>query len=150
IAFSMNPHDTEARHQLASFPIRQKVWSVGYTPSGDDATLKGKVKALTRKYGAIFFLLKAVSAGFRLPSDTFRELSFLMSSRRKLKSFDVLVICGGGQLTEKDGPWGFPYTILKWVLLARSVGVRCIFLNVGAGPLTQASSKFLVRWALRA
>src|SRR5262249_29699699 len=55
-----------------------------------------------------------------------------------------------GQLTEKDGPWGFPYRIFKWVMLARSAGVRCIFLNVGAGPLTHPIGKFFVRRALQA
>jgi len=67
-----------------------------------------------------------------------------------MKSFDLLIISGGGQLTEKDGPWGFPYTIFKWVVLARSAGVRCVFLNVGAGPLTHPLSKFFVRRALLA
>jgi polysaccharide pyruvyl transferase WcaK-like protein len=67
-----------------------------------------------------------------------------------MRSFDVLIISGGGQLTEKDGPWAFPYTIFKWVLLARSVRVRCMFLNVGAGPLTMSLSKFFVTRALRA
>ena len=79
-----------------------------------------------------------------------RELSFLASSRRNLKSLDLLIISGGGQLTEKGGPWGFPYTIFKWVVLARSAGVRCIFLNVGAGPLTRLLSKFFVTRALLA
>src|SRR5258708_7210685 len=51
---------------------------------------------------------------------------------------------------EKGGAWGFPYTIFKWVVLARSAGVRCILLNVGAGPLTRALSKFFVRQALLA
>jgi polysaccharide pyruvyl transferase WcaK-like protein len=67
-----------------------------------------------------------------------------------MKFYDLLIISGGGQLTEKDGPWGFPYTIFKWVVLARSAGVRCVFLNVGAGPLTQPLSKFFVRRALLA
>jgi polysaccharide pyruvyl transferase WcaK-like protein len=61
-----------------------------------------------------------------------------------------LIISGGGQLTEKDGPWGFPYTIFKWVVLARSAGVSCIFLNVGAGPLNQPLSRFFARRALLA
>jgi polysaccharide pyruvyl transferase WcaK-like protein len=106
------------------------------------------MKALARKYRAVFYLLKETSAVVRLPREAFRELSFLMSSRHTVKSIDLLIISGGGQLTEKDGPWGFPYTIFKWVILARSAGVRCMFLNVGAGPLTQPLSKFFARRAL--
>jgi len=150
VAFSMNPDDTETRHGIMSHPIRRKGWSIGYKPAGTDATLKETVKALTRKYRVVFYLLKATNAVVRLPSEVFGELSFLVSSRRNIKSFDLLIISGGGQLTEKDGPWGFPYTIFKWVVLARSAGVRCMFLNVGAGPLTLSLSKFFVTRALLA
>jgi polysaccharide pyruvyl transferase WcaK-like protein len=146
----MNPDDTEARHGIMSHPIRRKGWTIGYKPAGTKATLKETVKALTRKYGAVFYLLKATNAVVSLPGEMFRELSFLVSSRRNIKSFDLLIISGGGQLTEKDGPWGFPYTIFKWVVLARSVGVRCMFLNLGAGPLTHPLSKFFVTRALLA
>jgi polysaccharide pyruvyl transferase WcaK-like protein len=150
VAFSMNPDDTETRHGIMSHPIQRKGWSIGYKPGGTDATLKEIVKALTRKYRAVFYVLKVTNAIIRLPSELFGELSFLVSSRRIIKSFDLLIISGGGQLTEKDGPWGFPYTIFKWVVLARSAGVRCMFLNVGAGPLTLPLSKFFVTRALLA
>jgi polysaccharide pyruvyl transferase WcaK-like protein len=150
VAFSMNPDDTETRHGIMSHPIRRKGWSIGYKPAGTDATLKETVKGLTRKYRVVFYLLRATNAVVRLPSEVFGELSFLVSSRRNIKSFDLLIISGGGQLTEKDGPWGFPYTIFKWVVLARSAGIRCMFLNVGAGPLTLSLSKFFVTRALLA
>jgi polysaccharide pyruvyl transferase WcaK-like protein len=51
-------------------------------------------------------------------------------------------------LTEWDGPWGFLYTIFAWVLLARLANVKCIFLNVGAGPLTRPLSKWFARRSL--
>jgi len=150
VAFSMNPDDTETRHGIVSHPIQRKGWSIGYQPAGTEAPLKETVKALTRKYGTVFYLLKATNTFLRLPSEVFRELLFLLSSRRKIKSFDLLIISGGGQLTEKGGPWGFPYSIFKWVVLARSAGVSCMFLNVGAGPLTRPLGKFFVTRALRA
>jgi len=150
VAFSMNPDDTETRHGIISHPIRRNGWSIGYKPTRTESPLKRTVKALTRKYRGVFYLLKTTNAVVRLPSEMFHELSFLVSSRRKIKSFDLLIICGGGQLTEKGGPWGFPYTIFKWVVLARSAAVRCMFLNVGAGPLTHPLAKFLVTRALLA
>jgi polysaccharide pyruvyl transferase WcaK-like protein len=146
----MNPEDTETRHGIRTHPIRRGGWSIGYTPAGTQATFKARVKALTRKYRPVRYLLKAANALVRLPAVLLRELSFLVSSRRTIRSFDLLIVSGGGQLTEKDGPWGFPYTIFKWVVLARSAGVSCIFLNVGAGPLTQPLSKFFARRALQA
>jgi polysaccharide pyruvyl transferase WcaK-like protein len=150
VAFSMNPDDTERQHGIKSYGLRRNRWSIGYKSTGAGATFKASLKALTRKYRPAFYLLKATSAVIRLPIILLGELCFLVSSRRIVKSFDFLIICGGGQLTEKDGPWGFPYTIFKWVVVARSAGVSCVFLNVGAGPLTQPLSKFFARRALLA
>src|SRR5579863_9384661 len=133
VAFSMNPDDTETRHGIRSYPIRRNCWTVGYKPAQVDGTFKASVKTLAHKSRRLFYLLKATNAVVRLPSEISRELSFLVSSRQTIKSLDLLIISGGGQLAEKDGPWGFPYTIFKWVALARSAGVSCIFLNVGAG-----------------
>jgi len=150
VALSMNPRDTETRHGIVSYPIRREHWSIGYKPAGTVTPLKKTAKALARKYRALFCLFKATNAIVCLPSEVFRELSFLMSSRRIIKSFGLLIISGGGQLTEKDGPWGFPYSIFKWVVLARSAGVRCMFLSVGAGPLSHPLGKFFVTRALLA
>ena len=150
VALSMNPDDTETRHGIISHPVRRKGWSIGYTPGEAEGPLKETLKALTRKYRTVFYVLKAANAVVRVPSEVFDELSFLASSRRNIRSFDLLIICGGGQLTERDGPWAFPYTIFKWVVLARSAGVRCIFLNVGAGPLAHPLGKFFVTRALLA
>jgi polysaccharide pyruvyl transferase WcaK-like protein len=148
IAFSMNPDDTERQHGIKSYALRRNGWDIGYKSTGIGATAKAKVKALTRKYRPVFYVLKAIIAAIRLPIGVLGELAFLISSRRVVKSVDLLIICGGGQLTEKDGPWGFPYTIFKWIVLARSAGVSCLFLNVGAGPLTRPLSKFFTRRAL--
>jgi polysaccharide pyruvyl transferase WcaK-like protein len=148
-ALSMNPDDTKIRHKIMSHPIQRKRWSIGYKPPGRERIIKGIVKALARKY-RIFNLLKSINAMICVPNEVFSEILFLASSRRFVKSFDVLIISGGGQLTEKDGSWAFPYTIFKWIFLARSARVRCMFLNVGAGPLTYPLSKFFVTRALMA
>lgn len=148
VAFSMNPDDTSTRHGIQSHPLRRDRWRIGGKPAGTGRTFKTSMKALTRNHGRIFYLLRAGSVLIRSPSEMFRELSFLASSRRIMGSFDLLIVSGGGQLTEKNGPWGFPYTLFKWVMLARSAGVPCLFLNVGAGPLTGPLSKFFVRRAL--
>jgi polysaccharide pyruvyl transferase WcaK-like protein len=150
VAFSMNPDDTDRKHGIKSYALRRNGWSVGYKSTGTGTTFKANVKALTSKCRLVFNFLKATSAVIRLPIGVLGELSFLVSSLRIIKSFDLLIISGGGQLTEKDGPWGFPYTIFKWVVLARLAGVSCMFLNVGAGPLTQPLSKFFARRALLA
>jgi polysaccharide pyruvyl transferase WcaK-like protein len=150
IAFSMNPGDTEARHGITSYPVRRTGWGVGFPDAGSGTAFKARLKTLTRKHKPLFYLLRVISAVVRLASGIFPELCFLISSRRHIKSLDLLIVSGGGQLTERDGPWGFPYTIFKWLLLARWAGVKCMFLNVGAGPLTRPLSKYFARRALAA
>jgi polysaccharide pyruvyl transferase WcaK-like protein len=146
-AFTANPEDTKQRHQLPSYPIRRTPWG-WYQPPTPELTPKTPTKAQSRRYR---FLPRLVSAlFFRLPRALYSEGSFLMGSRRILSSFEVLIISGGGQLTEWGGPWSFLYTLLKWVLLAKSAHIKCLFLNVGAGPLTQPLSKLFARWALDA
>jgi polysaccharide pyruvyl transferase WcaK-like protein len=148
IALSMNPDDTEARHGIRSYPVRRTRWSAGYQPTSGEATFKARVKAFMRKCGPVFLLLRAIGAALRATSGVLGELSFLLSSHRRIKSFDLLIVSGGGQLTEKDGPWGFPYTIWKWLMLAKWAGVRSIVLNVGAGPLSRPLSRYFARRAL--
>jgi polysaccharide pyruvyl transferase WcaK-like protein len=148
VAFSMNPDDTATRHGITSHALRRKRWTIGYKSAEASAALKDTVKARIRKYRAGFYLLQVINSVVRLPSEILDELSFLVSSRRNITVLDLLIISGGGQLTEKDGPWGFPYTIFKWVLMAKSAGIKCIVLNVGAGPLTHWLSKFFITRAL--
>jgi polysaccharide pyruvyl transferase WcaK-like protein len=150
VAFTMNPDDTEWRHGLISHPIRRNRWVIGYKPAETAPRLKETVKLLTRRFRASFYLFKSINTTARLPNQMLRELIFLASSHNTVRSLDLLIITGGGQLTEKDGSWGFPYTIFKWVVLARAAGVRCIFLNVGAGPLDHWLSKFFAKQALLA
>src|SRR6516165_7184229 len=88
VAFSMNPDDTKIRHGVVSHPLRQNGWTIGYKPEGTERTLKQTVKALTRRYRVVFYLLKAITALVRLPAEVVRELSFLVSSRHTIKSFD--------------------------------------------------------------
>src|SRR5262245_25973947 len=155
IGFSLNPSDTQQRHGIPSYAIRTKTWDLGAgrrdsSQPREPTTFKQKVKAVARSHRLLFTLLRAMhTVALRLPKQFLKELRFLLQSFRVVRSLDLLVISGGGQLTEWFGPWQFPYTIFKWVLLAKLARVRCMFLNVGAGPLTRPLSKFFVRRALR-
>ena len=61
-----------------------------------------------------------------------------------------MILGGGGQLTDRSGPWGFPYAIFTWFLLAKSARLKCVVLNTGAGPLINRLSKFFITRALLA
>jgi polysaccharide pyruvyl transferase WcaK-like protein len=157
IGFSMNPEDTRKRHGIPSYPIRRQIWKFGGTLVSNRVTFKETIKTAVGRYRFVFRLLKAIyTVAIKMPRGLFKELSFLTKSFRIIRSLDLLIINGGGQLVESwhgswkflGGPWHFPYTIFKWVLLARVARVKRIFLNVGAGPLIHRLSKWFVRRAL--
>lgn len=149
-AFSMNPDDTNVRHGIGSYPIRRRTWTLGAARANSTSNFRGQVKAAAHLHPALFAILRSFYAvGFKIPADICAEVYFLAKSLRILRSFGLLVISGGGQLTEsRDGPWGFPYTIFKWIFLARLAQVKSVFLNVGAGPLPSPLSKYFIRTAL--
>jgi polysaccharide pyruvyl transferase WcaK-like protein len=148
--FSMNPDDTRSRHGIGSYPIRRKTWALGAAATNGTAAFRSRLQAAARLHPTLFAVLRSIHTLIvKIPSAFCGELCFLARSWRVLRSFDLLVISGGGQLTESwGGPWQFPYTIFKWIFLARLAGVKALFLNVGAGPLARPLSKYFIRAAL--
>jgi polysaccharide pyruvyl transferase WcaK-like protein len=140
---SMNPSETARVHGIPSYALRTYIWELG---SGADS----KTTKPTSKFRLIRWLQSTRSPVMRIPRRIWQELAFLVKSFQIVRRFDFLIVSGGGQLTGKSGPWGFPYAILLWFLMAKLAGTRCIFLNVGAGPLTDRLSKFFVICTLRA
>src|SRR5262249_45569894 len=93
---------------------------------------------------------RKIAAMLRKPGSVTAELVFLARSLSVLRRVDVLIVSGSGQLLDSwGGTWEYPYTILKWAVLARLCGTRCCFLNVGAGPLQRPLSRRFIRYALR-
>src|SRR5262249_51327139 len=46
------------------------------------------------------------------------------------------------------GPFGWPYDIFKWSVLAGLCGVRVLFLSVGVGPIYHPVSRWLIKRSL--
>jgi polysaccharide pyruvyl transferase WcaK-like protein len=138
---SMNPLDTEQRHGVRSLPIRRHTWSIGYSSDRVNS-------AQTKRSRLRYWLETTRNPAIRLPRAIFDEMAFLVTSYRSLKEYGQLVVSGGGQLTERSGPWGFPYAILIWVILAKIARLKCVFLSVGAGPLKHRLSRLFVARAL--
>jgi polysaccharide pyruvyl transferase WcaK-like protein len=149
--FSMNTEDTTLRHGIPSYPIRRCSWSQTKGGSAEKAAVRGSLKTALVRVPHLLKMVKAIhTALIGAPRAVLQEAAFLGRSFRTLRSFDLLVISGGGQLTEAwGGPWSFPYTLFKWSLLARVCRVQCFYVNVGAGPLERRLSRFFVRRALR-
>lgn len=140
---SMNPSETAKIHGIPSYPLRTYVWEPGDLPANPNG--KG-----TGPGGLIRWLGFTRMPMVRLPRAIWRELLFLRTMHRIVRQFDLLIVSGGGQLTAKSGAWGFPYSLLTWCLMARVARVRCLMLNVGAGPIAQSLARFFVSRTLHA
>ena len=79
-----------------------------------------------------------------------REIFHSFEGYRVLRTQDLLLVSGGGQLDEEyGGAWRLPYAICKWVLLARLARVPCAMVSVGVGKITLSASRTLISIALR-
>ncbi len=140
---SMNPSETARIHGVPSYPLRTYIWELGHMSAARESNS-------ATKFHFMRWLRTTRTPVLRLPRAISREVAFLIAALRIVRQFDLLIVSGGGQLTGKSGPWGFPYAILLWFLMAKFAGRRCMFLNVGAGPLTDPLTKLFVTRTLYA
>lgn len=145
VGFSLIPDDTMKRHGIPCHPIWWQYPTHG--KAGNLATgpssLKSKLKSALKRTPLVYPWAKPVS-------DFVRELLFWVRSYRILRSFDLLIVSGGGQLDDLwHGPWMQPYTLFKFSLLTKLARKKLYFLNVGAGTLEHPLSRFFARWAVR-
>ncbi len=155
---SVDPEDTRIRHNVLAFPLFRHAGESSSSPgqsahSNSVPTAKKPISPLQERILHLLkasyymsFILRGARNVLAIPGRLLGELGFLMSSFKFLRGIDVLIIGGGGQLTDQfGGIWGFPYLHFKWYLLAKTTKTRLIILNVGAGPLDSPISRFLVK-----
>lgn len=153
VGLSINPDDTRERYQIESFPIRNKNSTKHISP--DVPSNNGESQS-----SGLFIRLKKItpdkikrsqilSGLVHLLGNLGSEIRFLRTARKRLQKMDALLICGSGQLEDFGGPWGYPYTILKWVLLAKSTGAKVFIASVGAGPPSHPLSYWMYKQALK-
>jgi polysaccharide pyruvyl transferase WcaK-like protein len=165
IGFTINPDDTQKRHGIRCFPIRRPDKSapapvpqssasaapvtgdeIG-TPTGN--TIAERIKNLAKAVPGlrpILFGLRRFSQGLLA---LLAEPKFLFDSYRRLQGVDLLLFAGSQQLNDGyGGPFGFPYTLLKWTVLSKFSGTKVAILSVGAGPINSWLSKFFIKRVL--
>src|SRR2546427_4290394 len=145
VGFSLIPDDTMKRHGIPCYPLRW--WYRKHEQAGNQAgarmVFKLRLKSALKRQPLFYAWAKAVA-------DFAREAQFWVRSYRTLRSLDLLIISGGGQLDDLwHGPWSHPYTLFKFSLLAKLARKKLYFLNVGAGRLEHPLSRFFARWAIR-
>ncbi len=154
--FTMNPEDTIKRHRITAFPIRRierlqhyRRDVVGNDNFGRPSRLSEQIKAKLRAVPVVYAFLRGTKKKGDLLLSPMRELRFLLQSYRNLKGIDLLIFAGSQQLIDYvGGPWAFPYTLFKWVLLAKAVKAKVAFVSIGAGPIQSPLGKFFARNSL--
>ena len=78
------------------------------------------------------------------------ELAHALEGYRVLRSQDLLILSGGGQLDEEyGGAWRLPFAYFKWISLARLARVPCAIASIGAGSIHLPASRRFISIALR-
>lgn len=161
IGLSINPEDTHMRYGIESFPIRYN--AVFFNPQKNQTSAQNSSSEQTsqtntqpsnlpqKKKPLPIRIARGIASkllnGLR---KTITEIKFLRECKKQTNELDLLIICGSNQFLDNfGGPWGFPYTILKWTLLAKSSNTKIAFVSVGAGPIYKKLSYRLLAPAIR-
>jgi polysaccharide pyruvyl transferase WcaK-like protein len=161
------PKETERRHGIPAFPITGlavEFYSYHETLFAEDTPplqqlqreSNGGYRTLDRVKGGVKkipFLangLRLVLRWLREAGNIIREIRHLMASYLFLRKMDLLIVCGSGQLFEfVGGPWGQPYALFRWALLAKLTKTKVAVASVGiSGSLKTSLSRFFIRTAL--
>lgn len=164
--FSINPHDSAERHGVNAFPIRYRsdyfepqptAPTADSTPESkpgasqpNEETTSSSLKASIKRLPLAKPAIDLVNRTLALRKQLKIEARFVRDAQAYLADFDLLLITGSNQLLDNfGGPWGFPYTLLKWSWIARKTKTKVAYVSVGAGPIYRSLSFFLLKQALR-
>lgn len=79
-----------------------------------------------------------------------RELASIFCALGHLIYLDLLIIPGTGILDDYGtGPRGMPYWLFRWSVLARLTGTKVLFVSIGAGPIHNRLSRWLMKASAR-
>jgi polysaccharide pyruvyl transferase WcaK-like protein len=113
--------------------------------------LRIKVKPSLRRALSRIPIARWLNRKLRAPfANIKQELRHWIGGYRFLRTQDLLVVSGGGQLDEEwGGAWGHPFTLMKWAVLARAARVPFVVASVGAGKMSSFACRSFLSIALR-
>ena len=78
------------------------------------------------------------------------KLVDVVQTLRYIRKADLMIVPGTGILDDfGERPYGMPFDIFRWCLAARIVGARIAFASIGAGPIGNSLSRWLMKSAAR-
>lgn len=113
----------------------------------NQAEITSAIKRALKRIPVLGQCLGKLRAWVGAVGDEFRHC---VGGYRFLRTHDLLIVSGGGQLDEEwGGPWGHPWALFKWAVLARMARVPYAMASVGAGKVDSRTSRFFLSAALR-
>lgn len=165
---SINPAVTTKLHHVPSFPITpfgishyaprsssvKSSYQAQSIPTSNNQGFLNSAKAIIRSVPLFYKFLKLlqniVNQIFNIPKQIYQEIIHVAKSYKFLKGIDLIIVSGGGQLDDYwGGPWGHPYALLKWGLIAKTRGSNYIFLSVGTCAIESKLSSIFIKQALK-
>lgn len=76
------------------------------------------------------------------------EPEHVVRSLLHARRFDLILVCGGGQLDDSwGGAWAHPYVLFRWAAIAELTGTPYAIASVGVGSISSRLSRFFIRTA---
>src|SRR5215469_1753577 len=114
------------------------------------ASSSSLTSSLVRLLGRAPLLGSCLKAVHSLAERFCGELLHCIRGYRFLRTHDLLIVSGGGQLDEEwGGPWGHPFALFKWAVLAQIARVPYAVASVGACKINSKACRLLLSGALR-
>lgn len=162
---NLRPRETERRHGIPAFPItglavefysyHEALFGERDRPSRSRQSTGWRrtvhrVREGVKKVPWLASGLRFLLVRLRGARNIIREIRHLISSYLFLRRLDLLIVSGSGQLMELwGGPWGHPYALFRWAVMAKLTKTRFAVASVGmTGSLTTCLSRYFIRTAL--
>jgi polysaccharide pyruvyl transferase WcaK-like protein len=127
-----------------SYEMKMKV---GPSSAQQGASSSKSLKQALKQVPVLGWCLKRAFSLGRLVS---REVRHCAQGYRFLRTHDLLIVSGGGQLDEEwGGAWGHPFALFKWGVLARMARIPYVIASVGACKVDSTTCRFFLSAALR-
>jgi len=134
-----DPIDTERTHGIPAFPLFGQGWDrhTGcYHAPVEKAEQNGRLSITKRIFSKL--------------TDVRQRLTWLYNVALYCRSIDLLLISGGGQLSDFwGGPWRFPFFLMIWSLFSRLNGAKVAVFGIGWDGLSTRLGKRFAFTALR-
>lgn len=149
-AFTLAPDGTAAHQGIEAEPITgMSIRHNRVRPPQIPRALRG-FDALTARVTRPWILRRALERVGATARIVVLEGRSLRRSRAWLRSADLLLVAGGGQLDDLwGGAWGHPYALARWAFLAKRARVPFAILSVGYGQAGSSLSRRFLAYALR-